>query len=261
MTAYLGANLHHTDKRLQQSGPAVPRPRPTVTPTLGHATQPRSMGGGRRRRAPHQYSERGRGLPAPGPAPSLRRGGAGRGPRAGGGERGGGGRWSAPPPPRARAGPRPQQGAPGSEEQPAPPGRECRLLTMLLEAWPERATPPTRTRAGRGLWRGLGGRNHPPHAGGEGRPNHRGGRRGLPWARPAAGGPRPPGCSGIPSARAPDARTPRAPFCVPSAGVCARAPAAPWARAPVTAAGSPLLPRSAFSTAVPLETHTGPTCG
>lgn len=79
MTAYLGANLHHTDKRLQQSGPAVPRPRPTVTPTPGHATQPRSMGGGRRRRAPHQYSPRGRGLPTPGSAPAQRDGGQGAG--------------------------------------------------------------------------------------------------------------------------------------------------------------------------------------
>lgn len=116
MTAYLGANLHHTDKRLQQSGPAVPRPRPTVTPTLGHATQPRSMGGGRRRRSLHQYSDRGRSHPDSGPAPPLRRSGAGRGLPSGGGERRG----------RAAAGP---ASASRPSRAPPPASRASRLMT------------------------------------------------------------------------------------------------------------------------------------
>lgn len=149
MTAYLGANLHHTDKRLQQSGPAVPRPRPTVTPTLGHATQPRSMGGGRRRRAPHQYSPRGRGLPAPGPAPAQRGGWPRAGRRRAGARQGAGraqkGRGGGRSRPAALLQPGPTQrpSPTASSCLPRPRGRAYHLMTMQ-EAGPKalQTTPP-----------------------------------------------------------------------------------------------------------------------
>lgn len=136
MTAYLGANLHHTDKRLQQSGPAVPRPRPTVTPTLGHATQPRSMGGGRRQRALHQYSPRGRGLPGSGPASVQRGGGYRAGRRRAGARQGAGldpkgrGRDQSRPSALPQPGPTRRPGPAACSFLPRPRGRAYHLMIM-----------------------------------------------------------------------------------------------------------------------------------
>lgn len=248
------------------------------------------MGGGRRRRAPHQYSHRGRGLPGPGPAPSLRRGGVGRGPRAGGGERGGGGRRPAPPPPRARARPRPPQAG-------LPPHDYADEGVTWARATPPRSAPlpsePEAARVGRATRCAAAERVGGTIAEEAPAALRAPGGRWAPADPGAFGGPRRPGRTGVrrrislSCAAPPVCAGPRQPWLVPVGAARAARRVGIWApnrgggvlgaRGLPTTGQTPGVmcprgagsghccrlatgPRSAFNTPVPRVTHAGPLC-